>query len=93
MVLVIVVPITVWHIGCGNEPNPNVPLSRGENCASCIETALEQERCVELGFDHAVLRSCGDGPACLFCADQRGVLTPVENPHYPQGPATTKEAK
>lgn len=91
MVLMIVVPISVAH-GCGEVGKDNEGTrSLGERCGSCEETALEQQKCVENGFDHAVKRACGHGYACLSCADKRGVLTPMESPYNAQAPASTVE--
>lgn len=45
--------------------------------AGAVVTAAHVERCRQLEFDHPVLRPCGK-KVCLWCADVRGILTPVE---------------
>ena len=55
---------------------------RGENCTGCGVTSEDDAKCRAVELDHAVLRHCGHSSVCLFCADERGVLTPVEDPRY-----------
>jgi len=70
-------------VGCENKSVDAlfVPYDRAVVTAACVE------RCRQLEFDHPVLRPCGH-KVCLWCADARGILTPVEMNPAPAGQPT-----